>query len=70
MTGGAPETVTPATGVVVDGRDLGELADTLKDLLADPPRLAELGRQGRRHTTGHWTWEIMGARLRELVTSG
>lgn len=67
--GGAPETVTPETGVVVDGRDLEELTATLNGLLADPDRLGAMGRQGRRHATEHWTWDIMGARLRELVTS-
>lgn len=68
--GGAPETVTPETGVVVDGRDLQELAEALGGLLGDPQLREKMGRAGRRHATGHWTWDIMGARLRELVTSG
>ncbi|QGU05027.1 glycosyltransferase family 4 protein [Corynebacterium comes] len=67
--GGAPETVTPQTGIVVDGRDVEELAAALVRLLDDPQLRAAMGQEGRRHATERWTWEIMGARLRELVTS-
>lgn len=65
--GGAPETVTPETGIVVDGRDREELSDALIRTLADPQARGAMGREGRRHATGHWTWEMMGARLRQLV---
>ena len=68
--GGAPETVTEDTGVVVDGRDLGELTAALTGLLDDPQLRARMGQAGRRHATGHWTWNIMGARLRALVAPG
>lgn len=65
--GGAPETVTPDTGIVVDGRDLEELSGALIRTLADPQLREAMGKAGRRHATGHWTWKIMGARLRQLV---
>lgn len=65
--GGAPETVTPETGIVVDGRDLDELTDALSRLLGDPALRARMGRAGRAHVLAHWTWEIMGERLRRLL---
>lgn len=65
--GGAPETVTPETGIVVDGRDLDELTDALSRLLDDPALRASMGRAGRAHVVAHWTWEIMGERLRRLL---
>ncbi|RSZ62710.1 glycosyltransferase family 1 protein [Corynebacterium hylobatis] len=68
--GGAPETVTPETGIVVDGRDTVQLTRALVELLDDPQLRATLGLAGRRHATGQWTWGIMGARLRELVRAG
>lgn len=68
--GGAPETVTPETGIVVPGRDTAQLTRALVELLDDPPLRTAMGQAGRRHTTEQWTWAIMGARLRELVRAG
>ena len=65
--GGAPETVTPETGIVVDGRDLGALTEALSRLLGDPALRARMGRAGRAHVEAHWTWEIMGQRLRRFL---
>lgn len=65
--GGAPETVTPETGLVVDGHDTDELFDALDRLLADTDLRRALGRAGREHVEKQWTWEIMGARLRGLL---
>lgn len=68
--GGAPETVTPETGIVVDGRDTAQLTRALVELLDDPALRTAMGQAGRRHATAQWTWGIMGARLRELVRAG
>ncbi|WP_460490870.1 glycosyltransferase family 4 protein, partial [Corynebacterium nasicanis] len=65
--GGAPETVTPETGLVVDGRDEDQLTDALLTLLDDPDRAAGMGQAGRRYALAEWTWEIMGARLRDIL---
>ena len=47
--GGAPETVRDGeTGVVVDGWDVGAIAASVGDLLADPDRAARMGEAGRR----------------------
>ena len=65
--GGAPETVTPETGVVVRGSSLPELVEALEQLLGDVPLRHRMGAAGRRHVEQHWTWEIMGARLRDVL---
>ncbi|AEX67811.1 glycosyltransferase family 4 protein [Corynebacterium diphtheriae] len=65
--GGAPETVTPATGVVVNGRDSSGVAHVIVDLVQQPAALMSMGHAGRQHVVDHWTWEIMGARLKSLI---
>jgi phosphatidylinositol alpha-1,6-mannosyltransferase len=62
--GGAPETVRPGeTGLIVAGRDIGALADTLVGLLADPDRAAAMGAAGREWMRTEWTWGRSAARL-------
>lgn len=65
--GGAPETVTPDTGIVVDGRDLTAVAGALQDLLGDAERREDMGAAGRANVEKHWTWQIMGQRLRSVI---
>lgn len=65
--GGAPETVTPETGIVVRGSSAPELEQALCTLLGDVPGAHRMGESGRRHVEERWTWEIMGARLREVL---
>lgn len=65
--GGAPETVTSETGIVVRGSSVPELEQALCTLLGDVPGARRMGAAGRRHVEEHWTWEIMGARLREVL---
>ncbi|MFH0410937.1 glycosyltransferase family 4 protein [Corynebacterium sp. L4756] len=65
--GGAPETITGETGVVIDGTNVHMLADSLISLLSDPERMARMGSAGRKHVENNWTWEIMGRRLRETL---
>ena len=55
--GGAPETVLDGqTGLVVDGWDVGAIAETVSDLLADPDRAARMGAAGRRWVVDNWQW--------------
>lgn len=68
--GGAPETVTGETGIVVDGRDLPGLIEALDRLLSDDALRARMGAAGRAHVERNWTWEVMGARLRSLTSVG
>ncbi|GAA3963835.1 glycosyltransferase family 4 protein [Gordonia caeni] len=66
--GGAPETVVDGeTGVVVDGRDAGAVADAVIDLLRDPQRAAAMGAAGRRWTVDNWQWRHQAARLQQLL---
>ncbi|GAB3589996.1 GDP-mannose-dependent alpha-(1-6)-phosphatidylinositol monomannoside mannosyltransferase [Corynebacterium faecale] len=65
--GGAPETVTPRTGVVVDGRGVDKLTDAITSLLADADRRERMGAAGRRHAEDAWSWATMGARLTEML---
>lgn len=66
--GGAPETVRPETGVVVDGRERGQLTSALVRLLGDPAARAKMGASGREYVCEHWDWKHLGARLRALTT--
>lgn len=65
--GGAPETVTAETGVVVDGRDKEALANAVIALLGEPGRRKAMGEAGRAHVCAQWTWGVMGARLRKVL---
>lgn len=68
--GGAPETVRPGrTGMVVDGRNVCELADAVGGLLADPDRAAAWGADGRDWVTRAWNWQASADRLAELLSA-
>jgi phosphatidylinositol alpha-1,6-mannosyltransferase len=62
--GGAPEAVLDeVTGHVVDGRDAGQLRETLAALLADPVRARRMGQAGREWVGENWRWDVMAERL-------
>lgn len=63
MSGGAPETVTPDTGIVVDGTSERMLADAALTLLTDPTRARRMGAAGRRHVEKHFAWDVLTRRL-------
>lgn len=65
--GGAPETVTPETGIVVPGAATGPLEDALVRLLGDAELRERMGKAGRRHVEENWNWTLMGERLREIT---
>ena len=66
--GGAPETVRDGeTGVVVDGWDVGAIAASVGDLLADRDRAAQMGAAGRAWVVDNWQWSIQAKRLAELL---
>ncbi|MFL6073078.1 MAG: glycosyltransferase family 4 protein [Mycobacteriales bacterium] len=67
--GGAPDAVLPGeTGHVVDGRDVGEVAGRVADLLADPAQAAAMGRAGRAWVEREWRWDLLADRLHALLT--
>ena len=66
--GGAPDAVLEGeTGYVVDGRDVAAIAQRLVDLLRDAPLRARLGAAGRAWVEHDWQWDLLAARLRELL---
>jgi phosphatidylinositol alpha-1,6-mannosyltransferase len=66
--GGAPETVLDhETGMIVDGRDVSEVAETLAQLLSDPEKAAALGARGREWVSEEWRWDDLAARLAALI---
>ncbi len=67
--GGAQDAVLEGeTGYVVDGRAVDQVAVRLTELLLDPYKAAELGRRGRAWVEQTWRWELVAARLTELLT--
>ena len=66
--GGAPETVVDGeTGRVVDGRSVGQIAEAIADLLADPQSARRMGEAGRRWIMRDWNWDTHTARLADLL---
>jgi phosphatidylinositol alpha-1,6-mannosyltransferase len=62
--GGARESlVDGATGILVDGTDLGEVADAVGTLLSDPALADEMGNAGRKRVEAHFTWSRAAAQL-------
>jgi len=66
--GGAPETVREGeTGLLVDGRDIEQIATAVGGLLADPDRAAQMGAAGREWAGTHWRWDGLAQRLQNLI---
>jgi phosphatidyl-myo-inositol dimannoside synthase len=66
--GGAPDAVRPGeTGYVVDGRCVDAVADRVSSLLADPASARAMGEKGRAWVEREWRWEVLAARLGQLL---
>jgi phosphatidyl-myo-inositol dimannoside synthase len=73
--GGAAEAVVDGeTGLVVDGRHVGQVAEAVAGLLDDPQRAARMGKAGRARVERDYTWPVIAERLagwlREAAQSG
>ncbi|HKA68339.1 MAG TPA: glycosyltransferase family 4 protein [Actinomycetes bacterium] len=67
--GGAPDAVLEGeTGYVVNGRSVSQVAERVSELLLDPDKAAEFGRRGRAWVEQAWRWDVIAARLAELLT--
>ena len=67
--GGAPEAVQQGrTGLVVDGRSTGQIADAVSRILEDPELAARMGAAGRQWIVERWRWQTHAARLATLLT--
>ena len=66
--GGSPDAVLEGeTGHVLDGTSVTQVADRVADLLADPDTARTMGETGRAWVRRDWRWEVMAARLRDLL---
>jgi phosphatidylinositol alpha-1,6-mannosyltransferase len=66
--GGAPDAVLDGrTGYLVDGRDVGAVADRLIELLLDDRLRAHLGAAGRAWVEREWRWDVLAGRLQGLL---
>ncbi|WP_296213587.1 glycosyltransferase family 4 protein [Corynebacterium sp. YSMAA1_1_F7] len=69
--GGAPETVIDGeTGLVVDSRNLDDVAGRISSLLGDAPTRQRLATAARQNVTEKWTWEVLGYQCRAVMTGG
>ena len=66
--GGAPDAVLEGrTGFVVDGRDLDAVTDAVGRLLDDHALRDRMGAAGRAWVEQTWRWDVIAARLDELL---
>src|SRR3954468_13383558 len=66
--GGAPDAVRDGrTGCLVDGRDVGAVADRLSQLLTDDALRARMGAAGRVWVEQRWSWTTIAATFAELL---
>jgi phosphatidylinositol alpha-1,6-mannosyltransferase len=66
--GGAPETVRDGeTGLIVDGRSVGDISRAVCGVLADPELAAKMGAAGRDWAVQDWQWQTQAARLSRLL---
>lgn len=68
--GGAPETVTEETGIVVDGKSRDDIARAVTTLLRDPQRRQAMGEAGRAMVRERFSWSVLGQRLAECLQPG
>lgn len=68
LSGGAPETVLQEkTGLVVDGRSVGQITDAIVRILSDRALATSMGMAGRRWVEKSWRWDILAEKLRALL---
>lgn len=65
--GGAPETVTAETGLVVRGGDEDALEAAVVKLLGSPELRQTMGAAGVAHVNREWAWGPLGARLSRVL---
>jgi phosphatidylinositol alpha-1,6-mannosyltransferase len=56
------------TGILVDGTEVGEVADAVASLLGDPARAAAMGEAGRARVLRSHRWPDIAAQLGEWLS--
>jgi glycosyltransferase involved in cell wall biosynthesis len=67
--GGCPELVSAATGVLVEPRQPGELAQAIEEVLSNPARAQEMGRAGRAVVEARYSLDRMSDTMQSLYES-
>jgi phosphatidylinositol alpha-1,6-mannosyltransferase len=66
--GGAPDAVLPGeSGIVVDGRSVAAVAESVVALLANPVGAAAMGEKGRSWIEREWRWAVQARRFAALL---
>jgi phosphatidylinositol alpha-1,6-mannosyltransferase len=66
--GGAPDAVLPGeTGLVVDGRSVAAVAESVVELLRNPAGAAAMGDKGRSWIEREWRWAVQARRFATLL---
>jgi phosphatidylinositol alpha-1,6-mannosyltransferase len=66
--GGAPDAVIEGqTGELVDGTNVAQIAQEINELLDNPSKLREMGKNGRAWTVDTWSWQTWGERFKEVL---
>jgi phosphatidylinositol alpha-1,6-mannosyltransferase len=66
--GGAPDAVVDGvTGIVVDGRNVNEIAAAIVRVLSDATKLSAMGAAGREWVTTGWSWEAWSQKFAALL---
>ncbi|HEY0537239.1 MAG TPA: glycosyltransferase family 4 protein [Actinoallomurus sp.] len=66
--GGAPDAVLPGeSGVVVDGRSVAAVAESVVALLGNPVGAAAMGAKGRSWIEREWRWAVQARRFAALL---
>lgn len=65
--GGAPEAVSPESGVVVNGRDTQAIADAVTQLLLDDDLRSTMGPAGRAFVQEQYSWQVLGDRCVDVL---
>jgi phosphatidylinositol alpha-1,6-mannosyltransferase len=55
------------SGLLVDGRNVGDVAQAVADMLLDKPRADAMGARGREWVMRNWTWEATTSRLKTML---
>jgi phosphatidyl-myo-inositol dimannoside synthase len=57
------------TGYVVGGRDVDAIKDRLVGLLCDDESRRTMGAAGRAWVTEQWPWDVLAAKLTDILQS-
>ncbi|HUW87631.1 MAG TPA: glycosyltransferase family 4 protein [Candidatus Paceibacterota bacterium] len=68
--GGAPDAVVEGeTGLIVDGKNVEEIARVISSLLSDEAKAKEMGKYGREWVLAQWSWKSWSNRFAEILKS-